>query len=325
MTIASTSIRSDYTGPGSVFTFNFPTYGQSTLLLIVTNPSGVYTILNYTQYTLVGIKTSTDYSEGGTITLSDILNSGYKLSIISNLSGIQSTSIRNNAEYYAVLHENEFDKLALEDLQNKERIAKCIKAPDSEPAGTTTLDLPSASVRANNTIVFDEDGNLGVQPPEVAVGPQGPEGAVGPQGPEGAVGPQGPAGPAYTPYVYSMVGPSISGTVNDYSPVDTAGKDFADGNVTELGIVGSGNVTLTGIGTSNRLPDTDLFLFNDGYGTITLKSQVNSGASTVGNRFLMHDDVVIPYQGWAMIRYIRTPVSSWINKGWLVTSTGLYQ
>jgi hypothetical protein len=308
MTIASTSIRTDYAGTGIAgpFTFSFCVFNISNLRLIVTKVStgsSADLVIN-DDYTVVGIKAPTDYTEGGTITLTDILSSGYKLSIISNLDGTQITSIRNNAEYYAVLHENEFDKLALEDLQNKEQISKSVKAPDSEPAGATTLDLPTAYIRANKTIVFDEDGNLGVQPPE------------------GAVGPQGPAGPAYVPYVYTMVAPVINGTINNYSPVDTAGKDFADGNVTELGIVTSEVVNITGINSESRTIDTDLLLFNVIGGTITLKSK--NTESLAINRFNIPSDVVIPENGWAMIRFINTPAGTSLYKGWLVTSTGLY-
>jgi hypothetical protein len=158
MTIASTSIRSDYTGPGSVFTFNFPTYGQSTLKLIVTDALGNQTVLASNQYTLVGIKTTTDYSEGGTITYT--LASGSKLAIVSNVNGTQQTSIKNNSEYYAVLHENEFDRLSLGTLQLMEQSKKTLRGPDAEPASGDSLILPVASLRANMYLTFDNNGNV---------------------------------------------------------------------------------------------------------------------------------------------------------------------
>ena len=162
MTISSTSIRSDYTGSGTTgpFTLSFPTYDKTRLRLIVTDLVGGQTVLSSSDYTLVGTKTSTDYSEGGTITLGTALTSGYKLAIISNLNGTQSTSIKNNSEYYASLHENEFDKLALVDLQSMEKLGKAIIAPDSEAAGNFTLTLPVASVRAGMYLTFDARGNI---------------------------------------------------------------------------------------------------------------------------------------------------------------------
>jgi hypothetical protein len=109
---------------------------------------------------LIGIKTPTDYSEGGTITLSSALTSGYKLAIVSNVDGTQTTSIKNNSEYYAILHENAFDRLALASLQLMEQSKKSLRGPDAEPASEDSLVLPVASLRSNMYLTFDNNGNV---------------------------------------------------------------------------------------------------------------------------------------------------------------------
>jgi hypothetical protein len=163
MTISSQSIRQDYTGSGITgpYTFPFTVFDITTLGVIVTDSSGNDTILVLNiDFTATGTKAPSDFTKGGSITLTNNLTSGYHLSILSNETGLQGTSIKNNSSYYAFLHENEFDKLALFDLQVLEKLNKTILAPDSEPAGTTNLTLPSISNRSNNLLGFDSTGNL---------------------------------------------------------------------------------------------------------------------------------------------------------------------
>ena len=163
MTIASTVIRSDVNGTGITgpYTFSFCVFNIADLQVIWTDSTGVSVALTLgADYSVVGIRSGSDYTMGGVVTLVNPLASGDKLTLMSNVDGTQNTSIQNNAQYYAVLHENEFDKLALVNLQTIERVSKCIKAPDSEAAGTATLDLPTVANRANKMLGFDASGNI---------------------------------------------------------------------------------------------------------------------------------------------------------------------
>jgi hypothetical protein len=164
MTISSTTIRADYsatsptTGP---FGFNFNCSGINSLEVIQTDTYGNDTILSLnTGYTIVGILSPGDYSQGANITLINALLAGEHLAIISNVDGTQDTSIKDNQRYYAYVHEAEFDTLATKDLQQQEQINKSIKAPDSEPAGTVNLTLPSIINRASKFLGFDVLGNV---------------------------------------------------------------------------------------------------------------------------------------------------------------------
>ena len=163
MTIALTSIRQDYTGSGITgpYTFPFCVFNLADLKVITTDLNGNDTILVLNvDYTVVGIKGPTDFSQGGTITLTNALTTGFHLAILSNESGTQPTSIKNNSAYYAYLHENEFDRLSLFDLNMLEKIKKAIVAPDSEPAGTTNQVMPHVAQRANKIAGWDVNGNL---------------------------------------------------------------------------------------------------------------------------------------------------------------------
>ena len=166
MTIPSTSIRADYTSTGVNIphTFSFCVFDITKLEVIVTDLSWNDTIQSSTAYSVVGIKAATDYTEGGTLTFVTEPTSGYHIAIISNEDGTQNTSIKNNSEYYAVLHENEFDKLAIKDLQAQEQLDKAMRAPDSEPAGTANLTLPAIPIRKLSYPYFDVNGNLTMVP-----------------------------------------------------------------------------------------------------------------------------------------------------------------
>ena len=162
MTIASTAIRADYTASGIAgpYTFPFCLFNILDLQVITTDLSGVDDILTYgSDYTAVGIKAANDFTEGGTVTFASAVTSGYHIALISNVDGTQPASIKNNTDYYAYLHENEFDRLAIADLQNFEALQRAILAPKSEP-DSATLTLPSAANRALKLLGFDANGDL---------------------------------------------------------------------------------------------------------------------------------------------------------------------
>ena len=124
MTIAAVTIRADYTGSGITgpYTFPFTVFNIADLKVIQTDLNGVDTnLLLNTNFTAVGVKGPTDFTQGGTITLNVALTSGFHLAIVSNEAGIQATSIKNNTAYYAYLHENAFDYRSLTDLQILEK------------------------------------------------------------------------------------------------------------------------------------------------------------------------------------------------------------
>ncbi|MGH2612067.1 MAG: hypothetical protein ACRDFB_03335 [Rhabdochlamydiaceae bacterium] len=169
MSIDSQIVRADYTASGITgpYTFPFCSFDITQVEVITTDLTGTDTIVDPSAYVVTGVRSSTDFTEGGSLTFNDSVATGYHIAIISNETGEQPTNIKNNSEYYAELHENEFDRLALKDLQQQEQINKSIKSPDSEPAGTADLNLPSVANRASKQLGFDADGNVTVGQPSI--------------------------------------------------------------------------------------------------------------------------------------------------------------
>lgn len=148
------------TGPYYV---TFPVYAQANVVVISTvDATGVETILqNNVDYTWTSfVADNLGQVTAGQITLTDVLASGYTLSILSVPPGTQLTDIKNQAAFFPVIHEIEMDLLAQKDLQQQEQLDKALVAPDSEPSGTCDLTLPAATIRASMILGFDSDGDV---------------------------------------------------------------------------------------------------------------------------------------------------------------------
>lgn len=222
MTIPYSPRREDYTGNGSghVFSYNFKIFSTSDLKIVVSDTNDVETdLVLTTDYTVTGA----GESAGGNVTLVNAsqawlttgeLKTGYHLSILSNKSLVQDTSIRNQGPYFPNVIEDRLDKFQIMIQQLSEKLKRAIKLSDT--ATVTDIDLPRALQASSVPMV-----NAGMTAFEwitraSLVGPTGPTGATGAQGPTGATGATGATGPAgpYSTPIQDSSGGTLSGALN---------------------------------------------------------------------------------------------------------------
>lgn len=156
MTIGS-AVRTagPYTGTNAVATypFAFKVFAAGDLQLVQTD-----LLLNVSTLTLgsgysVALNADQNASPGGSITLAANLPTGYLLTITSNVSATQGSTIPNAGGFFPKVIEDALDRLTI--LFQQLVTASFLKFP--EIGGSFTL--PAASSRANNALTFDSAGN----------------------------------------------------------------------------------------------------------------------------------------------------------------------
>ena len=167
MALSSVVKKNIYTGTDLVSTYNysFKVFANTELLVKVRLiSSGAETTLTLTtDYTVTGVGEDV----GGTIVLVNasqawltggFLKDEYKIVIKRVRPLTQQTAIKNQGTYYPEKHENEFDKLVMQDLQQQEELDRSFKLPVSiDPAEfnpelpATALDNPNAYLVINSS------------------------------------------------------------------------------------------------------------------------------------------------------------------------------
>lgn len=168
MTIASTTNRNDYTGNGSVSAYDyvFRIFDQDDLRVTVRNTSDVETTLTIsTDYTVSGV----GEEGGGTVTLVNSgqawltagkLTTGYIITIRRVRALLQETDIRNQGDFFAEAHEDEFDRGVMIAQQQQDELDRSIKLPETvDPADFDTLLPPGIVGEANVTIMTNSAGD----------------------------------------------------------------------------------------------------------------------------------------------------------------------
>ncbi len=168
MSLDSDVSRVDFVGTGSVgiYPYPFKIFDAEDLQVITQDLDGEETILVYeTDYTVSGVGLRT----GGSIALLDgNLAVDHALTIRRIRPLKQTTSIKNNGEYFANVHENTFDKLIMIDQQHQEQLSRTIRLSPTTVGFNPTL--PTV-LEANRTIVVGPGGAtlaLGPTPAELA-------------------------------------------------------------------------------------------------------------------------------------------------------------
>jgi hypothetical protein len=160
MSISSTTNRISYVGTDlvSAYSYTFKIFNEDHIQVLVRKISdGTETVLTKTtDYTVSNVGNST----GGTVTLVNAsqawLTSGYLRStyrIVFRLKPTleQGTDIKNNNEYYAYLHERQFDKQFQISLSQQDEIDRSLKLPRTFVGGTDfTMDLPVGIIGQGN-------------------------------------------------------------------------------------------------------------------------------------------------------------------------------
>lgn len=150
MTVAAIVPRNDYVGTGLVdtYAYGFKIVNQDDLLVIKADTDGVEEVLTLgVDYTVTGV----GLINGGTVVLSSDLENNYTLTILQNVPIEQETSIRNDSEYYASIHEDTFDTGRRIDQQIAESLGRAILFKRSSTAtGIYIGDIVPDSVLLSN-------------------------------------------------------------------------------------------------------------------------------------------------------------------------------
>lgn len=127
MAISIESQRNDYIGDGSVtiIPYTFKVLTAADLNVIVTDTDDGETTLTYpSDYTVSGVGSAT----GGDVVLASALTLGYQITVRRIRQLQQTTSIRNETEYYQATIEDALDKLCMLDQQQQEQIDRSVHA-----------------------------------------------------------------------------------------------------------------------------------------------------------------------------------------------------
>lgn len=112
MTVSTEVNQAAYTGNGvtTVFPYTFRILNSSNLTVTRVDLLGVEAVLTLgTDYIVTG---AGSYN-GGAVTLSQALPSGYSLVIVRDLAIVQETDLRNQGTFFAEVHEDAFDYLTM--------------------------------------------------------------------------------------------------------------------------------------------------------------------------------------------------------------------
>lgn len=123
MVVAANSPINTYLGTGgtNTYPFTFPVFDSSQILVSVVGPAtAIETLVLDTDYLVSGLSASGDPASAGNITLINAgqawltggnLTDGWTLTVQSNFPLAQTTSIRNQGDFYRSALENALDNL----------------------------------------------------------------------------------------------------------------------------------------------------------------------------------------------------------------------
>lgn len=164
MTVSAQNCRNDYIGTGVLaeYDYNFKIFDEEDLLLSVSDLSGnEYDLVIGTDYTVDGVGDK----NGGSITLVNnsqawltggFLTSDFNFTIRRSPPLTQETDIRNQGDFYADVHEDEFDTLVMQLQSLQDQIDRCWKM--AETMGPELFDptIP-ASLKGQSGVVVMTD------------------------------------------------------------------------------------------------------------------------------------------------------------------------
>lgn len=166
MTVETTSNRVNYEGNGAttVFSYSFLIPATDDVIVTYIDADGNQTVLNTAQYSITGIADA----NGGTVTYplsGSPIAAGTFISIVRELALVQETDFVNQDGFYPQVLEDALDYLTMLVQQVNTPNLQSIRVPDIEDAPDV---LPAAAQRANQTLIFDSDGQPGVGSPSSA-------------------------------------------------------------------------------------------------------------------------------------------------------------
>lgn len=169
MTVATQTTRNDAVGNGSanVYSYGFKIFINTELLVTVADTAGVETTLVLTtDYTVAGV----GETSGGSITLVNnsqawltggFLKTGYAITIRRNAALTQQTSVRNQTEFFAHIHEDKFDLLTMLLQQQQDLANRSLRTQETEVGTAALTVLPPLATRKGKLLGFNATtGNL---------------------------------------------------------------------------------------------------------------------------------------------------------------------
>ncbi|AIY40195.1 Phage tail fiber [Collimonas arenae] len=160
MTVSTTtnSVTAQGNGLTNTFSFNFPVPLVSDLVVTYVDSVGNATVLTTAQYSVTGIGQST----GGAVTYplsGSPIATGTSLIIKRQVPLQQLTSLVNQSGYYPDVVEGALDNLEMQiqQIAGSTTLSRALTFPIQDINPTTVL--PQASLRANNLLSFDGNGN----------------------------------------------------------------------------------------------------------------------------------------------------------------------
>jgi len=146
MTISNINYRDQYTGDGStsVFAYTFKILDESHVKVVLTDVSGVDSVLTLTtDYSVSGVDSAT----GGNITLVTAPASGEKLTIVRNIPSTQLLDLQDGVDLDEEALEEALDKLTMKTQELEEKIDRCAQVQVSETAGDYLDDCEMAQAQ----------------------------------------------------------------------------------------------------------------------------------------------------------------------------------
>jgi hypothetical protein len=149
MTIATSTIRNDYTGNAATVTFpyTFKAFASSDLKVYL---DGVLQTLT-THYTVTGIGSDT----GGNVVFVTAPADTLPVAIVAGIDLTQTTDLRNQHALYQERIEDRFDRLCRADQIAAEAQGRSLHLPEDEAGGDALTTLPTIGERKGTTLGFD--------------------------------------------------------------------------------------------------------------------------------------------------------------------------
>jgi hypothetical protein len=159
MTVANQTARTSATGTataGQAIAYSFPANDSSDLIVMtrVTATGVEATLTETTDYT------ATVSDTGGTVTLVNALAATSTCHIIRDTPNTQALDLVTGGSFDAENVEEALDKVTRTAADNADRIARCIRMPETDAA--LDVELDNSVDRASNYLAFDASGNVTV-------------------------------------------------------------------------------------------------------------------------------------------------------------------
>lgn len=143
-------------GSATSFPFTFKVFSAADIVVMQSNGITQTQLVANSDYT-IQLSFDQEASAGGAVVLKSPLAVGSTLVITSDIPDVQPTSITNQGGFYPKVIEQALDRLTILIQQVRSTARRSLRFPLSDTGVNT--ELPPKSVRANNLLSFDSNGN----------------------------------------------------------------------------------------------------------------------------------------------------------------------